>query len=170
MFVGCHCYQRQVFAVVLTLQMILTSPLGKIQQVGAPKQLWKTHAPCFYIRLVITRVMNMQLWQCFSRAKLFRLKKARFCLAFFDFQKNPKAFKNARISKSGFKKAKLATLQRCSFTTLTLITAQRRTSAQRCSSPLSPPCRTLTACVAILAVLLLDLAVFFWLLAGNFSI
>ena len=36
--------------------MILTSPLGKIQQTGAPNQLWKTHAPCFYIRLVITRV------------------------------------------------------------------------------------------------------------------
>ena len=36
--------------------MILTSPLGKIQQAGAPKQLWKTHAPCFYIRLVVTRV------------------------------------------------------------------------------------------------------------------
>jgi len=96
MFVGCHCYQRQVFAVVLTLQMILTSSLGKIQQVGAPKQLWKTHAPCFYIRLVITRVMNMQLWQYFSRAKLFRLKKARFCLALFDFQKKPKAFKKCQ--------------------------------------------------------------------------
>jgi len=41
---------------VLTLQMILTSPLGEIQQAGAPEQLWKTYAPCFYIRLVITRV------------------------------------------------------------------------------------------------------------------
>ena len=37
-------------------------------------------------------------------------EKARFCLAFFDFQKMPKAFKKARISKSSFKKAKLAIL------------------------------------------------------------
>ena len=37
-------------------------------------------------------------------------EKARFCLAFFDFQKKPKVFKNTRISKSGFKKAKLVTL------------------------------------------------------------
>ena len=37
-------------------------------------------------------------------------EKARFCLAFFDFQKKPKALKTARISKSGFKTAKLATL------------------------------------------------------------
>ena len=39
MFVGCHVYQRRVFVMVLTLQMILTSPLGKIQQAGAPEQL-----------------------------------------------------------------------------------------------------------------------------------
>jgi len=37
-------------------------------------------------------------------------EKARFCLAVFDFQKKPSALKRARISKSGFKKAKLATL------------------------------------------------------------
>jgi len=37
-------------------------------------------------------------------------EKARFCLAFFDFQKKPKVFKKARILKSGFKKATLATL------------------------------------------------------------
>jgi len=55
-------------------------------------------------------VMNMQLRQCFSRAKPFRLKKARFCLALFDFQKKPKVLKTARIVKSGFKKATLATL------------------------------------------------------------
>jgi len=40
-------------------------------------------------------------------------ENARFYLAFFDFQKEPKAFKKARISKSGFKKAKLATLLGC---------------------------------------------------------
>jgi len=34
-------------------------------------------------------VMNMQLRQCFSREKPFQLKKARFCLAFSDFQKKP---------------------------------------------------------------------------------
>jgi len=39
-----------------------------------------------------------------------------------------------------------ASRQRCSFTTLTLsLTAQRRASAQRCSSPLSPLFTTLTA-------------------------
>jgi len=36
--------------------------------------------------------------------------KVRFCLDFFDLQKKPKVFKKARISKSGFKKAKLANL------------------------------------------------------------
>jgi len=59
----------------------------------------------------------MQLRQCFSRAKPFRLKKktekARFFLTFFDFQKSQKRSKKVRISKSGFKKAKLATLLRC---------------------------------------------------------
>jgi len=52
-------------------------------------------------------VMSMQLGQCFSRAKPFRMKKSQ---KFFDLQKKPKVFKKARISKSGFKKAKLATL------------------------------------------------------------
>jgi len=37
-------------------------------------------------------------------------KKAIFCLAFFDFQKSQRFSKKARIWKSGFKKAKLATL------------------------------------------------------------
>jgi len=55
-------------------------------------------------------VMNMQLRQCFSRAKPFRLKKAKFCLALN--QEKPEVFKKARSSKSGFKKAKFAT-QRC---------------------------------------------------------
>ena len=59
-------------------------------------------------------LMNMQLRQCISKAKPFRLKKktekARFCLAFFDFQKCQRCSKKARISEPGFKKAKLATL------------------------------------------------------------
>jgi len=42
--------------------------------------------------------MNMQLRQCYTRIKPFRLKKksekAYFCL-FFDFQKKPKVFRNA---------------------------------------------------------------------------
>jgi len=38
----------------------------------------------------------MQLRQCISRAKPFRLKKARFCLAFFDFQKKPEVFKKSQ--------------------------------------------------------------------------
>jgi len=57
----------------------------------------------------------------FSRAKLFRLKKARFCLkkkpdfvrfclTFLISEKSQRCSKNARISKSGFKKDKLATL------------------------------------------------------------
>jgi len=41
-------------------------------------------------------VMNVQLRQCFSGAKSFRLKKARFCLAFFDSQKKPKVFKKSQ--------------------------------------------------------------------------
>jgi len=48
-------------------------------------------------------VMNMQLRQCFARAK------ADFSGVFY-FQKKPKVFKKAGISKSGFKKAKLANL------------------------------------------------------------
>jgi len=57
-------------------------------------------------------VMNMELRHCFSRAKPFPLKRARFCLVFFwfFFSKKPKVFKKARISKFGFKKSDLATL------------------------------------------------------------
>jgi len=33
-------------------------------------------------------VINLQLSQCFARIKLFLLKKARFCLAFFDLKKS----------------------------------------------------------------------------------
>jgi len=33
-------------------------------------------------------VMNLQLRQCFTKAKPFQLKKARFCLALFYFQKS----------------------------------------------------------------------------------
>jgi len=45
-------------------------------------------------------VMNMQLRQCFFRSKPFLLKKARFCLAFFDFQKKPKVFKKSQNFKN----------------------------------------------------------------------
>ena len=58
-------------------------------------------------------VMNMQLQQCFSRAKPFWLKKARksqILSGFFYFQKKRTVLKKARIFKSGFEKAKLATL------------------------------------------------------------
>jgi len=57
--------------------------------------------------------MNMQLRQCFDRAKPFRLRKARKNQIFFWlflFPIKAKGVKKARISKSGFKKAKLATL------------------------------------------------------------
>jgi len=37
-----------------------------------------------YFRHVVHIAMNMQLRQCFARAKPFRLKKDRFCLAFFS--------------------------------------------------------------------------------------
>jgi len=53
--------------------------------------------------------MNMQLRHCFTRVKLFRLKKSRFFLAFFIFKK-AKCVKKFRISKSGIKKAKVASL------------------------------------------------------------
>ena len=49
--------------------------------------------------------MNMQLRQCFARAKLIRLK-----ISFSYFQKSQRCSKKARISKYGFKKVKLATL------------------------------------------------------------
>jgi len=56
--------------------------------------------------------MNMQLRQCFARAKPIRLKislkKARFFCFFIP--KKSKVFKKARISKSGFEKAKLTTM------------------------------------------------------------
>jgi len=58
--------------------------------------------------------MNMQLKQCFSKSKPLLLKKSQkkpdFVCIFFNFPKKPKVFKKARISKSGLKKAKLATL------------------------------------------------------------
>jgi len=57
--------------------------------------------------------MNMQLRQCFARAKLIRLKisqKKPDFSGFSYFQKSQRCSKKARISKSGFKKAKLATL------------------------------------------------------------
>jgi len=57
-------------------------------------------------------VMNMPLRQCFARAKLIRLKislKKSDYSGFFYFQKSQMCSKKVRISKSGFKKAKLAT-------------------------------------------------------------
>jgi len=50
----------------------------------------------------------------FSQSQAFPTEKnpekARFCLAFFISKKSQRCSKKARISKSGFKKAKLATL------------------------------------------------------------
>jgi len=40
-------------------------------------------------------------------------KKSQILSGFLYFQKKPKVLKKARISKPGFKKAKLATLQYC---------------------------------------------------------
>jgi len=57
--------------------------------------------------------INMQLTQCFARAKPIRLKTSQKKPDFsgiFYFQKSQRSSKNARISKSGFKKSKLATL------------------------------------------------------------
>jgi len=57
--------------------------------------------------------MNMQLRQCFARAKPIRLKLSEIKPDFSDllFPNKAKGLqKNNRISKSGFKKAKLATL------------------------------------------------------------
>jgi len=58
-------------------------------------------------------VMNMQLRQCFARAKPIRLKISQKKADFSDILISKKAKgvqKKARISKSGFKKSKLATL------------------------------------------------------------
>ena len=41
---------------VLTLEIILTSSLGRIQQANAPETAVKNVCSCFYLRLVITRV------------------------------------------------------------------------------------------------------------------
>ena len=50
----------------------------------------------------------------FCQSQAFPLiKKVRFCQAFHTSKKKPKVLKKARISKPGFKKAKLATLQYC---------------------------------------------------------
>ena len=48
-------------------------------------------------------VMNMQLRQCCDRANAFRLKKARFCLAFL-FPKKPKVFKKPEFQTLASKK------------------------------------------------------------------
>jgi len=58
--------------------------------------------------------MNMQLRQCFARAKPIRLKISQKKPDFFAFfiSKKTKVFKKSRFSKSGFKKAKLVTLLR----------------------------------------------------------
>jgi len=46
--------------------------------------------------------------QAFTTEK--KPEKAKFCLAFSDFQKSQRCSKEVRISNSGFKKAKVATL------------------------------------------------------------
>jgi len=71
-------------------------------------------APCMVIDLRRMRfVMNMQLRQCFARAKPIRLKisqKKTYFSGFFISKKNPMGLKKNRISKSGVKKARLATM------------------------------------------------------------
>jgi len=60
-------------------------------------------------------VMNMQLRQCFSRDKPFRLQKSLILPVFFFIStKSQRCSKKTRISKSGFKdkKSKMATLVR----------------------------------------------------------
>jgi len=49
----------------------------------------------------------------FFQSQDFLIEKARFCRAFLIFKK-AKCVKKVRISKSGFKKVKLATLLSCS--------------------------------------------------------
>jgi len=56
-------------------------------------------------------VMNMQFRQCFAGAKPFRLKKSQKIFK-KRFSKKAKCVNKARILKSGFKKAKLATLRK----------------------------------------------------------
>jgi len=64
--------------------------------------------PCMVIDSRKKRlVMNMQLRQCFARAKPFRMKKARFSLAFFDFQKKPKVFKKSQNFKIWLQKCQI---------------------------------------------------------------
>jgi len=55
-------------------------------------------------------IMNMQLRQCFPETSFSDWKKARFCLAFFISKTSQMCSKKARISKSGFTKAELATV------------------------------------------------------------
>jgi len=69
-------------------------------------------ASCMVIDCLQRRfVMNMQLRQCFSRSKPVRLKKkpekARFCLAFFDFQKKSKMIKQGQNFKIWFQKSQI---------------------------------------------------------------
>jgi len=45
----------------------------------------------------------------FFQSQAFPTEKSQILSGLFDFHKKPKALKKARISKSGFKKAKLAT-------------------------------------------------------------
>jgi len=56
-------------------------------------------------------VMNMQLRQCFSRSKPFRLKKSqRFYLASFDFQKKPKVLIKSQNFKIWLEKGQIGNL------------------------------------------------------------
>ena len=52
-------------------------------------------------------VMNMQLGQCFSRAKPFWTEKSQVLSGFFDFQKKPKAFKKSQNFKIWLKKSQI---------------------------------------------------------------
>jgi len=71
------------------------------------------YASCMVIDSFQKR-MNTQLRQCFSRAKSCRPKKSQkkpdFVWLFLICKKSQRCSKKSRISKSGFKKAKLATL------------------------------------------------------------
>jgi len=70
--------------------------------------------PCMHIDTRQNRfVVDMQLRDCFARAKPFRPKKSQKksdFVWFFLIYKKAKSVEKARISKSGFKKGKLATL------------------------------------------------------------
>jgi len=69
-------------------------------------------------------------------------EKARFCLAFFNFQKSQRCSKQARIFKSGFKKATLATLIMAVRTSATFKLSLFPDNDLSCSIPHTVKCRT----------------------------